>query len=64
MAEGRRDHVEKMLQRAASGVQTAVLKQGTPYKLVMHKPVDLHQQLATQRQTWQADLARLQGAVG
>lgn len=42
MAESRRRHVEQSLQAAAAPIATATVKQGSPHKLQLSKPGNLH----------------------
>lgn len=42
MAESRRRHVAQALQAAAAPIATATVKQGSPHKLQVGKPTDLH----------------------
>ncbi len=63
MAEARRQHVQSQLQAAAAPLGVATLKQGSPYKLVIRKPDDLHASLRARRQVWVDDLARVQAGA-
>jgi len=56
MAEQRRHHVQAQVTAAGAPLSAAVLKQGSPYKLVLRKPEDLHARDSAQRQRWADDL--------
>lgn len=60
MAEGLRSHVEQQLKDAAAPLRCETLRQGRPYKLVIHKPADLHATRQARRAQWARDLAALQ----
>ncbi len=64
IAEARRQHVQGKLHEAAVVVGTKTLKQGSPHKLVLSKPTDLHAKRRARRQAWADDLAALGGGVG
>ncbi len=59
MAQARRDHVERKLQDAGAPFKTETLRQGSPHKLKLQKPGQLHQQEAALRERWQRELQRL-----
>ena len=59
MAEPRRQHVQSRLQETGVALDIETLKQGSPYKLVIRKPLDLAARRAAQRRTWTDDLAAL-----
>ncbi|MFM8768794.1 MAG: 2OG-Fe(II) oxygenase, partial [Rubrivivax sp.] len=59
MAQSRRDHVERELQDAGAPFRTETLRQGSPHKLKLHKPAQLHRQEAAHRERWQHDLEKL-----
>ncbi len=59
LAEARRGHVQDALQRVSDQFDFAVLKQGSPHKLVIRKPTTLHAQASAMRQQWEFDLAAL-----
>ncbi|MGQ0708906.1 MAG: 2OG-Fe(II) oxygenase [Rhodoferax sp.] len=60
LAEMRRTHIQSQLGAAGAPVRTEIVKKGSPYKLVLHKPTDLHARRVAQRQAWREDLAWLE----
>jgi hypothetical protein len=60
MAEARRDHVQTQLKAAAAPVCAETIKQGSPYKLLLSKPIDLSARRRALRQAWADDLATLE----
>jgi len=52
MAESRRSHLITKLQAADAPFGFDVVRKGSPHKLVISKPVDLHRRYATRRKTW------------
>lgn len=60
VAESRRNHVEQQLKAAAAPLRCETLRQGRPYKLVIHKPAGLHAARQARRAQWARDLAALQ----
>lgn len=60
LAEARRTHIITMLLDSSSGVSSEVTKQGSPYKLRLQKPKNLHISETKQRAQWQTALADLQ----
>lgn len=61
LAEARRAHIQSQLGSAGAPVHAEIVKKGSPYKLVLHKPADWHAQRLAQRQRWREDLAWLEG---
>ena len=59
MAEPRRQHVQSRLQETGVTLDTETVKQGSPHKLVIHKPPDLAVRRGAQRRAWTDDLAAL-----
>lgn len=59
LAESLRSHVEKKLKDAAAPLRCETLRQGRPYKLVIHKPAGLHATRQALRAQWAADGAVL-----
>lgn len=64
IAEARRQHVQGKLHNAAVVVAVKTVKQGSPHKLVLSKPTDLHAKRCARRQAWVDDLAALGGGTG
>lgn len=63
LAEARRQHVQQQLQAADAPLSFQLLKQGSPYKLVVHKPADLPARRLAERRAWADDLAALGGGA-
>ncbi len=63
LAEARRAHIIRMLHDSATGVSSSVIKQGSPHKLCLQKPGNLHSSEVKQRAQWQAELMDLQLAL-
>jgi hypothetical protein len=61
MAEPRRQHVQSRIEAAGAPLTVAILKQGSPHKLVLRKPHDLLEQDRTERRRQAQDLAIAQG---
>ncbi|MFM2059482.1 MAG: hypothetical protein RLY71_3867 [Pseudomonadota bacterium] len=61
MAEQRRNHVQERFTAAAAPLSATTLRQGSPYKLVLAKPGDLHGGERAVRAGWARDLAALEG---
>lgn len=61
LAEARRAHIQHQLGSAGAPVHAEIVKKGSPYKLVLHKPADWHAQRLAQRQRWREDLALMEG---
>jgi hypothetical protein len=59
IAEGRRNHVIDKLRLAAAPLTHRTIKQGSPHKLELTKPVDLHAREQAQRSRWREALVRL-----
>ena len=59
VAERRRSHVCEQLRTAGADLATATVRQGSPHKLVVSKPSDLHSRDEALRQGWQRDLEQL-----
>ena len=59
LAEHRRTHIKSALATAGCRITSQVVKKGSPYRLVLDKPVDLHVQRMNQRQRWSDELAKL-----
>lgn len=59
MAEARRRHVLQVLEDSGAGFTANVLKQGSPHKLQLHKPQDLHVTDRARRAQLAAAQARL-----
>jgi hypothetical protein len=63
LAEARRAHIIRTLHDSATGVSSSVIKQGSPHKLRLQKPGNLHSSEDKQRVRWQAELMDLQLAL-
>jgi hypothetical protein len=59
MAEGRRSHLITKLRAADAPFGIDVVRKGSPHKLVISKPADLHRRYAARRKVWAEDLAAL-----
>jgi hypothetical protein len=59
LVEIRRKHVQSHLQNAAVPVSIETIKKGSPYKLAIRKPPDLHAMRQKLRQAWAEDLAAI-----
>jgi hypothetical protein len=59
MAEPRRQHVQSQFEVAGAPLTATTLRQGSPHKLVLHKPGDLQEHDRAVRQAWARDLAAL-----
>jgi hypothetical protein len=59
MAEQRRNHVQASFTDAGVPLTASTLRQGSPYKLVLAKPGDLHARERMQREAWAGDLDAL-----
>lgn len=62
LAEPLREHVKEQLAHAAAPLRCETLRQGRPYKLVIHKPADLHARRQKQHVQWAQALAALDQA--
>ncbi len=61
MGEPRRQHVQAKFTDAGVPLSAQTLKQGSPHKLVLGKPRDLHERERGLREKWSQDLAQLEG---
>jgi hypothetical protein len=61
MGEPRRQHVQAKFTDAGVPLSAQTLKQGSPHKLVLGKPRDLHERERGLREKWAQDLAQLEG---
>jgi hypothetical protein len=59
MAEARRSHVQSQLQDSDAPFGFETVRQGSPHKLVISKPLDLHAQRSARRAAWAVDSAAL-----
>lgn len=59
MAEPRRQHVQSQFETAGAPLTATTLRQGSPHKLVLHKPGDLQERDRAAREAWRRDLAML-----
>lgn len=59
MAEQRRQHVQSQFETAGAPLTATTLRQGSPHKLVLHKPGDLQDRDRAVREAWRRDLAML-----
>ena len=59
MAEQRRQHVQSQFETAGAPLTATTLRQGSPHKLVLHKPADLQERDRAVREAWRHDLAML-----
>lgn len=60
MAQARREHVQQALQKAFADFGFETVRRGSPHRLVIRKPADLHAQRQAARQAWADDLAALE----
>lgn len=60
MGEPRRQHVQAKFTDAGVPLSAQTLKQGSPHKLVLGKPRDLHERERGLREQWARDLAQLE----
>ena len=63
IAEPRRDHGQSQLNAAAAPIHAETVPRGSPSKLLLGKPPDLHARRSALRQAWAADLAALDGGT-
>lgn len=61
MGEPRRQHVQAKFTDAGVPLSAQTLKQGSPHKLVLGKPRDLHERERGLREQWARDLVQLEG---
>lgn len=61
IGEARRQHVQSQLKGAGAPIETETVKRGSPHKLVLRKPPDLHARRSALRQAWADDLAAIEG---
>ena len=59
MAEPRRQHVQAQFETAGAPLTVTTLRQGSPHKLVLHKPGDLQDRDRAVREAWARDLVAL-----
>ncbi len=59
LAESHRLHVQQQIAAAGAPLKVQILKQGSPYKLVLDKPTDLLAQDLATRERWAQELAGL-----
>ena len=64
IAEARRRHVIEHLRHAAAPLTGETVRQGSPHKLRLDKPSDLHLRERQRRERWQAALIGLVGVEG
>ncbi|MCK6424260.1 MAG: hypothetical protein L6Q75_04125 [Burkholderiaceae bacterium] len=63
MGEPRRQHVQAKFTDAGVPLSAQTLKQGSPHKLVLGKPRDLHERERGLREQWARDLVQLEGGA-
>ena len=63
MAEGRRSHLITKLRAADAPFGIDVVRKGSPHKLVISKPADLHRRYAARRKVWAEGLTALKSRI-
>lgn len=64
MAESRRQHVQQQFSAAGAPLTAVTLRQGSPHKLVLRKPDDLHARERVLREDWAHHLSALAALDG